>query len=346
MRDDLEKRIISTLVDLDSQQVNSIMNRIRVIIDDYEIAPKSSEIVVYDKTNNINLVGNFLIHCRLKNLTPRTLKAYAQSLHRWDRKIKKDFIDYEASDIRSRLASLIVKEQASTNYVLNELRCLSSFFTWLHNEGIISANPIAKVEKPKKGKRKKEAFTGLEIEMMRDILDNSFKKALFELLLSTGCRISEACSIKISEINNNKIKVVGKGNKERFVYLSSRAQLAIKQFLSERKDNNQYLFPSGINIMRGRATKEWYKDPTFVSLEGHYDACSAESMIRRIGKKAKVGNAHPHKFRRTFATDALSRGMPILTVSKLLGHESLDTTQIYLEVNEAELERAHEKYIA
>ena len=157
--------------------------------------------------------------------------------------------------------------------------------------------------------------------------------------------------MRISEISGTKITVQGKGDKERDVYLSPKAQLALQTFLNERSDDNPYVFPRAKYAgdiqkftKRGRKKSEWWKEPELVG-SGHRDASTIESTIRRIGKDAGVPNAHPHRFRRTGATMALRSGMPLLTVSKLLGHENIGTTQIYLDISDKELEQAHEKWV-
>lgn len=181
---------------------------------------------------------------------------------------------------------------------------------------------------------------------MRSVLRSNHKKAIFETLLSTGCRISELVNIRLDEINKTEIIVHGKGGKERRVYLNARAQWAIQQYLNEREDANPYLFP-GINPSvcgKRRGTYNWYTNVEIVDEARHIDMCSVEQALRRIGRTVGV-KAYPHKFRRTFATNALNRGMPLTQVSKLLGHESISTTEIYLDLNENEAKEAHQKYV-
>ena len=157
------------------------------------------------------------------------------------------------------------------------------------------------------------------------------------------------------DFHDGKVIVHGKGSKDRETYINARAQMALDQYLAERSDQNPYLFASAkySGVMLGKITKgrtrarqpEWYCDPDLVSPDKHFSFETLEEKIRKIGKRAGVTNTHPHRFRRTGATMALRQGMPLTTVSKLLGHESIETTQIYLDISDEELEQAHRKYV-
>ena len=171
---------------------------------------------------------------------------------------------------------------------------------------------------------------------------------MVEILLSTGCRVNELAHIKKTDIKNDSILVHGKGDKDRIVYLNAKAQIALERYMSEREDKSEYIFPkcSG-NIKDKRINsvkRNWYKYKDMVANEPS-DVTNIETTVRRIGNRAGVKNTHPHRFRRTCATFALRRGMPIEQVSKMLGHEQISTTQIYLDLAEEELEQAHKKYV-
>lgn len=168
-----------------------------------------------------------------------------------------------------------------------------------------------------------------------------------------GCRASEVASIKIDDINDDKVTVLGKGGKYRNIYLNAKSVIAIETYLKERKDNNPYLFPSGIKFggdqeLLCRVRKEkgnWYKYRDLVDPSEHINHESINSSLKRIGKRAGVYGVHTHRFRRTCATMALRRGMTIELVSKMLGHEELATTQIYLDIRDDDLEIAHKKFV-
>lgn len=231
----------------------------------------------------------------------------------------------------------------------NEILCLRTFFAWLNVEEIIPVNPMNKVDRIKADKVKKKAFTDLECEKIRASCRSAMETAIVEVLLSTGCRVSELCGIRIDDIRDGKCIVHGKGNKDRTVYFTAKAELAIQRFLAERSDVNPYLFPGGIPLETSKnhsayCKPTWYQHPDLIG-DNARDKGSVEDTVRNIGKRAGVENVHPHRFRRTSATLALRRGMPIELVSKMLGHEQLTTTQIYLDLSEDELEAAHRKYV-
>ena len=213
---------------------------------------------------------------------------------------------------------------------------------------------MSKVDSLKETKKKKKAYSLLDLEKVRLGCETNREKAIIEFLASTWCRVSEMAEVKVSDIEGNKVTVHGKGDKYRDVYLNARAQLAIEQYLKERSDNNPYLIPKCrylasdkefIKAGSRKAQKEWYKNPDMVSPDERPDVGTIENTVRNVGKRAGVTKCHPHRFRRTGATMALRQGMPITQVSKLLGHESIETTQIYLDISDEELEQAHKKYV-
>ena len=194
----------------------------------------------------------------------------------------------------------------------------------------------------------------MEVERIRDACRTDRETAIIETLLSTWVRVTELVQIKLTDIQEDKVTVIGKGDKERETYLTPKAQLAIEKYLSERNDNNPYLFPRAKyagdvrTMVKGKHRKlanRWYTDPKLIDEEGHMDSGTAEQLVRRIGKRAGVEKTHPHRFRRTGATMALRSGMPLLQVSKLLGHEQIGTTQIYLDISDDELMQAHKNYV-
>lgn len=184
----------------------------------------------------------------------------------------------------------------------------------------------------------------MEIEKLRVAARDIREKAIVELLLSTGCRVTELVNIKLSEIDDDKILVHGKGQKDRYVYLNARAKLAVDMYVEQRKDKNPYLFPKGIFSKEGGEKHNWWMNPQNV-VDGHTSTGAIEKITRSMAKRTGVERANPHKFRRTCATMALRRGMPIEQVSKMLGHECIATTQIYLDLTERDLKQAHEKYV-
>ena len=265
--------------------------------------------------------------------------------------IGKTVDDITTEDIRYYMAIRLQRDKVSKTTIGNEIRNLGSFFGWLYAEEIIKKNPMAKIDRIKQEKTKKEALTDMEIEMLRAAADGKREKLVIELLLSTGCRVGEVVQILISDIEGDRVLVHGKGQKDRYVYLNARAQLALGKYLAARSDKNPYLFPKGGSVIemkhngiKKHELKDWWKNPENIK-EGHAGISTIEITTRKIAKRAGVEQANPHKFRRTCATMALRRGMPLEQVSKMLGHEEISTTQIYLDLTEDELALAHKKYV-
>ncbi len=281
-----------------------------------------------------------------------TIKAYGAGIRSILLAIGKTVDDITSDDIRYYLALRQRRDGIAKVTADTELRYLRSFFQYLMAEEMVTRNPTAKVDRIKCDRRRKEAFTDLEIEKIRMAAQGERERAIIETLLSTGCRVSELTAIRIDEIDGNKILVHGKGAKDRTVYLNARAELAIQVYLNERKDTNPYFLAGGIQALGAKGKKkrqamsaDWWKEPKLVTTNAHLNEGSVESITRNIAKRAGVEQANPHKFRRTCATMALRRGMPIEQVSKMLGHEEITTTQIYLDLTESELEQAHKKYV-
>ena len=268
------------------------------------------------------------------------------------REIGKDADTLTATDLQIYFAKLM--QRMTPAGVRHYWLTMSSFMTWMHNEELITKNPMKRVESPKVRKQKKYAFTDMDVEKLRNACECERERAIIEILLSTGCRASEIAGIKLEDIDGKAIDVLGKGMKHRTVYLNAKAQLALERYLQERSDCNPYLFPAMNPSARDkdhfgkmRGTKnEWYKDPAFVDPLNHMgDSNTLNNILHSIAKRAGVEDVHAHRFRRTCATFALRRGMPIEQVSKMLGHENIGTTQVYLDLDDKQLERDHEKYV-
>ena len=229
-----------------------------------------------------------------------------------------------------------------------ERRYLSSFFTWLADNGYIPRNPMRAIKKMKEDKRIKKPFSQEEIELMRDELKNRVEKArntrdrfvairmqaLFEFMLSTGCRVSEASGAKLKDLNltSNEILVFGKGAKERICYLNEISIIRLKQWLEVRSEmsvDSEYLFTGYQNS---------YNTGTILGAGG------IESYFRHLGDQLGI-KCHPHKFRRTCATMALTKGMPIEEVQQMLGHNEINTTMIYAQVSQENVKHSHRKYM-
>lgn len=328
---------------------------VSMIVHKYTITKPSNELIVYEGDVNEKILQRFLMSKVAKGCSMKTVKYYRQTIKWFFDACQKPYNEVTADDIRYYLAVRVQRDGVSKASANNERRNLSSFYGFLQTEEILLRNPMRQVDPIKVTKTKKKAFETLDLEKIRYGCRTNRERAMVEVLASTWCRVSEVVQIKLTDINGSKILVHGKGDKDREVYLNARARLAIDVYLGERSDNNPYLFPKAAYTVSAaeKYTKgkkqaeasEWYKDPTMVNEDGHMDNSSFESVIRKIGARSGVQKVHPHRFRRTGATMALRTGMPITTVSKLLGHRNIETTQIYLDIPDRDLEQAHEKYV-
>lgn len=354
VKNDLVNQIVISMWDkIGDEQAKELRNVLYMNLTGYEIKKVSTDVILYDEDSAINYLQKFLIDKKIKGCTDRTLKFYSTSLKKIFETISKSPMDISSDDIRAYIAKRQLVDKVSDNTVNNEIRNLSSFFQWMQVEELRTKNPMKKIGQLKVYKKQKEAFTDIEVETMRNGCKNKRIKAIYELLLSTWCRVSEIAQIKLSEIDGDKILVHGKGKKDRFVYLNAKAQLALKEYLSERRDTNPYLFPRMISIespeyqKKGIPVKErefFYRDPAFLEPDKHCGANTIEAVIRKLGRQYDI-KAHPHKFRRTGATFALRAGMPIEKVSRILGHADIGVTQIYLDIQEEDVRASHERYV-
>lgn len=329
----------------------AVSNSLYISLQHYDIQKKSTELAEYKPEDNEYLIKKFLIAKKVKGCTDRTLQYYNAEVRKILERIGKPVIDITTDDIRLWIAKRI-RDGVSNTTIGNEKRAFSSFLTYCHGEDIIHKNPMVAIDAMKQKKTQKEAFKDEEIVAMRDLLVTSKDKAIFELLLSTGCRIDELINIKLDEIqDDDSILVHGKGQKDRYVYMNAAAKFAFNKYMADRKDNSIYLFPRMISIQNTnkkgipKSTQRlWYMDPDNVDESRHVDAGTIECYIRKLGKKIGV-KAYPHKFRRTCATNALRNGMPIEMVSRMLGHSQLSTTQIYLDLNDEQMKMMHQRYV-
>lgn len=347
--EELSTRLAVWIAGRTGDRLHDVQAELEILMRDFDVTPKSRDLVLYEGNVNESLIKRFLVIKKLAGCTDRTIEMYGNSLNMMFRYIRSNATETTSDEIRLAVAYKI-KEGCSNVTVNNYLRAMSSFYSWLMKEGIITVNPLTRVDMPKVRREKKSAFDEMDIEKMRANLKTDMRRAIFEVLLSTGCRVTELVTIKLSDIDEGTVRVLGKGNKYRDVYLNAKAQLAVANYMGKRKDDNPYLFPSAIyggKRLQGakKISPTWYEDPDLVTAGEHFSQASVEGYIRHLGHISGVENAHPHRFRRTCATLALRKGMPLELVSKMLGHENLNTTKIYLDLSNEDVKRAHERFV-
>lgn len=313
---------------INSIQMNGGMSfdNLRIVLNQYNIEKKSTELAVA-MDNREKSIKMFIVTKRVEGCSDKTIQYYIGVLRRFFSDVRCNFEQITADQIRFYIAIRSQRDKLSKVSQDNELRVLKSFFKWCCAENYIDKDPTLNVKAIKKGKKIKKPFTEIELEMLRKHAKTKRNLAIIETLYSTGCRVSELCRINKNDINGEEIIVFGKGNKERIVYLNAKAIVAIKDYLACRKDENPALFVS-------------CRKPFSRISKG-----ALEDLMRQIGKRAGIDKCHPHRFRRTAATIALNRGMPIEQVQKMLGHENIETTTLYAKSDIENVKISHKKYV-
>lgn len=279
--------------------------------------------------SNDDLTKLFIDSKKLEGCSENTIKYYISTIELMLRGINKHINEIETQDLRNYLANYQSNNNSSKVTIDNIRRILSSFFSWLEDEDYIIKSPVRRIKKVKSPITIKETYSDEELEMMRDSVKNNRDLALIDILASTGMRVGELVKLNIEDIDfqERECIVIGKGNKERIVYFDARTKIHLKNYINSRKDLNKALF---------------------VSLKAPYHRMSIngiELRLRKIGERLRIRKVHPHKFRRTLATVAIDKGMPIEQVQRLLGHEKVDTTLKYAMVKQSNVKTAHQKYI-
>lgn len=267
-----------------------------------------------------SLVHRFVNAKTVQGRSKRTIHQYVDAIKRFSKFSGIPLALATADDIRSFLGDMMARGISQVT-VGNYKRFLSSFYQWCEDEDVIAKSPMKKVGVIKTPKIVKKPFSDKEIELLRIECTDMRDRAIFEMLLSSGARVSELIGMNRSELDmaSNSIIVLGKGNKERLVYFSDAAKVRIKNYLETRNDSNDALFVSS-----------QLRNGTYIRI----GASRVEKIMQDLGQRAGVENCHPHRFRRTMATNAIKRGMPIEQVQKLLGHEDLKTTMRYAIVDQ------------
>lgn len=274
-------------------------------------------------------ISLFISAKRVEGCSEKTLKYYQSTIVNVISQIKKEATSITTDDLRLYLDIYQTNSGASKTTIDNIRRILSSFYSWLEDENYIVKSPVRRIHKVKTCKTVKETYSDETIEIMRDNSGCIRDLAIIDLLASTGMRVGELVNLNRNDIDfvNRECVVLGKGNKQRKVYFDARTKIHLSQYLKGRTDENLALF---------------------VSLQKPFDRLQisgVEIRLRELGRKLDINKVHPHKFRRTLATMAIDKGMPIEQVQKLLGHESVDTTLQYAMVNQNNVKQSHHKFI-
>ena len=279
--------------------------------------------------DNSQLVESFISAKRIEGCSEKTLKYYRTTIETMLISVDKSIRYIQTEDLRSYLINYQNEKQSSRVTIDNIRRILSSFFSWLEDEDYILKSPVRRIHKVKTATNIKETYTDEDLEKMRDNCTELRDLAMIDMLASTGMRVGEMVLLNRNDIDFNEREciVFGKGSKERVVYFDARTKIHLQNYLMSRTDDNPALF---------------------VSLKSPYERLKiggVEVRLREFGKQLGLQRVYPHKFRRTLATTAIDKGMPIEQLQQLLGHRKIDTTLQYAMVKQSNVKIAHRKYI-
>lgn len=317
---DIEQHMLKVV---DNSQLVHLRHTLRVCLSHYEISEKATP------QTEVNYVEIFIAAKHIEGCSDKSLAYYEKTINKMLDSVGKSANHITTDDLRSYLSDYQSTNQSSKVTIDNIRRILSSFFAWLEDEDYIIKNPVRRIHKVKTAKTVKETYTDEDLERMRDGCEELRDLAIIDMLASTGMRVGEMVTLNREDVdfNERECVVLGKGDKERVVYFDARTKMHLQNYLDSRTDDNEALF---------------------VTLKAPHERMKIggiEVRLREIGRRLGVNKVHPHKFRRTLATMAIDKGMPIEQLQKLLGHQRIDTTLQYAMVKQSNVKMAHKKYI-
>ena len=327
MKNELIKEVMQLMLPvLDNAQLKKLKQVMEQTLYNYEVSNAKSK---PKADNSDDLIAMFIAAKRVEGCSEKTLKYYQTTINAMASSLDKNVRHVITEDLRTYLTEYQSKNQSSRVTIDNIRRILSSFFSWLEDEDYIIKSPARRIHKVKTARSVKETYSDEELEKMRDNCEELRDLAIIDILASTGMRVGEMVLLNRDDINflERECVVFGKGDKERIVYFDARTKLHLLEYLNNRTDDNPALF---------------------VTLRAPYERIQiggVEHRLREMGKRLNIPKLHPHKFRRTLATMAIDKGMPIEQLQQLLGHQRIDTTLQYAMVKQSNVKTAHRKYI-
>ena len=309
---------------LNNEQLKQLQKALERTLKDYEVCRNNET-----QDEQGDTLSLFLTAKRIEGCSEKTLNYYRHTIEDMLAGVDKTASQVKTEDLREYLIRYQNERKSSKVTIDNIRRILSSFFSWLEDEDYIVKSPVRRIHKVKTAQIVKDTYTDEALELMRDNCGNQRDLAIIDLLASSGMRVGELVTLNRDDINfsERECVVFGKGNKERLVYFDARTKIHLQNYLDSRTDANPALFVS-LRMPHER-----------LNIGG------VEVMLRTLGKRLNLPKVHPHKFRRTLATTAIDKGMPIEQVQQLLGHQKIDTTMHYAMVKQQNVKLAHRKFI-
>ena len=326
MKQDLINDVVQGMLPyLNNAQNERLQEVLQYTLARYEVTENKQQ----EKISEQNFVELFLSAKQIEGCSEKSLKYYKATIEAMLNELQKDIKHIVTDDIRGYLTEYQEKKKLSKVTIDNIRRILSSFFSWLEDEDYILKSPVRRIHKVKTGTNIKETYSDEALELMRDNCTEPRDLAMIDMLASTGMRVGEMVLLNRNDIDFNEREciVFGKGSKERVVYFDARTKIHLQNYLGSRTDDNPALFVS-------------LKSP-----HERLEIGGVEVRLRELGKQLGLQKVHPHKFRRTLATMAIDKGMPIEQLQQLLGHRKIDTTLQYAMIKQSNVKIAHRKYI-
>lgn len=325
--DEISQAMLPHLDNAQMRQLSSVLDR---VFSEYSIVPKEPGADVTLVPTNLDIEELFLSAKRLEGCSENTLRYYRAVLSRMFNSTNKHVTHMRTEDLRQYLSDYELRSHCSKANIDNIRRILSSFFSWLEDEDYILKSPVRRIKKIRSTRTVKDTYSDESLEKMRDGAKTLRDLAIIDLLASTGMRVGELVKLNIADVDfeRRECVVLGKGNKERPVYFDARTKIHLRNYVKSRTDSSPALFVSLCNPHRRLCTS------------------GVESRLRGLGRELGMDRVHPHKFRRTLATRAIDKGMPIEQVQRLLGHAKIDTTLMYAMVDQSNVRSSHRRYIA
>lgn len=315
---------------LDNSQMEHLQEVLQHCLWGVQMIIDPDENKLQEKETNKELLNMFLSAKRVEGCSEKTLRYYETSLLRLFASVDIHVTHMQTDDLREYLSDYQQRSKCSKSNIDNIRRILSSFFTWLEDENYIIKSPVRRIHKIRSTQTVKETYSDESLEMMRDKCSCLRDLAIIDLLASTGMRVGELVHLNIEDIDfeNRECVVFGKGSKERPVYFDARTKIHLRNYLESRTDDNPALFVS------------------LLAPHNRLEISGVEIRLRTLGRTLGIPKVHPHKFRRTLATRAIDKGMPIEQVQRLLGHAKIDTTMQYAMVSQNNVKISHRKFIS
>ena len=312
---------------MDRDDIELVSDEMTIALRDYEVTKHITDLVKYDGANEL-IVKRYKACMVISGKSPKTIAQYERIVVILFRTLQKNYTDMTVSDLRYFLA--LEKSRGVSNRTLENTRLtISTFFAWLMDEELISKNPCRQIAKIKYEQKVRLPFSAVELDAIRSACNTKKERAIVEFLLSTGVRVSELCTICLSDINFDTLTIKvreGKGSKQRTVFMNDLAKKHVVSYIASRDNDGPNLFYNQKNAP--------------------LEPGGVRFILKQIEERSGVQNIHPHRFRRTFATGLANRGMEIQEIAKLLGHANVNTTLEYVYTSDEKVMNSYRKYIA